>query len=89
MSDQPQKLLGLLNSLRGELAGVTLEASQAAELTRLIDAMEKQLPETGHTSVQQDLLDEFNREASTLELEHPDTMATVRTLINMLSNLGI
>lgn len=89
MTETRQQLLKLLESLRSELAQVTLDADRAAELTRLIDAIEAQLPAQDDESVHPDLLDELNREAASLELEHPDTVATVRTLINMLSNLGI
>ncbi|MEM1089787.1 MAG: DUF4404 family protein [Pseudomonadota bacterium] len=89
MSQRRQQLLTLLESLRAELSQVTLDEARAAELTRLIDAMEEQIPAQDDPSVHPDLLEELNREATSLEVDHPDTVATVRTLINMLSNLGI
>ncbi|MFK7954991.1 MAG: DUF4404 family protein [Lysobacterales bacterium] len=83
----------------------TQQASELARLIDAIEARasgREPAPDTGSEStpesvpqaeptvgVQQHLIDELSREATALEAQHPDTMATVRTLINMLSNLGI
>lgn len=104
MTNRQNQLLQLLESLRGELANVTLESDRAAELARLMDAIEVQVVSKSASAgadamedgsldaeagVGQSLLDDLNREAASMEIEHPDTVATVRTLINMLANLGL
>ncbi|MEM9530953.1 MAG: DUF4404 family protein [Pseudomonadota bacterium] len=87
--ERHKELLDLLETLRKTLAETELSEERANDLNRLLDAMEQQVPATASGGVQQDLLEDIQREATELEAEHPDFVATVRTLINMLSNLGL
>lgn len=89
MNPQQARLYELLNELKTELDRVELDEQRSAQLEALMNSIEARIAVHLDEDPQQDLLDEINEEALEFETDHPDIVATVRSLVNMLSNLGI
>lgn len=77
----------LLEQLRDELAQIKHGSVGGSErLDRLLDRIDSHLDEEEEDS---QIAEELREEAVEFELEHPDAAASIRTFLNMLSNLGI
>ncbi len=84
-AQQAAELAGVIQAIEARVYGSESRAQSVAD-----DHPERvSEPQPSSPRVQQHLIDELSREATALEVQDPDTVATVRTLISLLSNLGI
>lgn len=80
----------LINRLKRELEDLDrADPRKSEELGVLIETIEDRLGAHLEEDHQHELLDELNEEVVNFESEHPEFAGTIRSLINMLSNLGL
>ena len=88
MSENHEGIHDLLRELREKLDN--LHAPEERErLTRLADDIEGRMTAHLNEDHQQELIDELRDEVIQFEARHPDAAATIHSLINMLSSLGL
>ena len=80
----------LLTELKCELDRISEDnPDEQAKLRGLVDTIEARINARLEEDPQQELFEEITEEVVEFENDHPEFAATVRNLVNMLSNLGI
>ena len=90
MTGEHAGLHQLLAELKSELDRISEDdPGRQTELRGLVDTIEARIHAHLEEDPQQELFDEITEEVVEFENDHPEFAATVRNLVNMLSNLGI
>lgn len=84
-----QDLRRLLDELDAAIDRSRVGDEDHAELTRLVEAVNRRLQETPDAEDQDSLLDAMERGATRFEGEHPTLADALRRAINVLSSAGI
>ena len=80
----------MLSELKSELDRISDgNPEEQTQLRGLVDTIEARIHAHLGEDPQQELFDEITEEVVEFENDHPEFAATVRNLVNMLSNLGI
>jgi len=88
MADSEKGVHELLRELQSQLDQVR-SPEDRERLTNLVTDIRSRLGAHLDEDPQQELIDELREEVIEFEADHPDAAATIHSLINMLSNLGI
>ena len=90
MSENQKGVHELLRELKDQLDGVAAQSSEKrTRLENLIANIEGRLNSHINEDYQQELVDEISEEVVEFEADHPTAAATIRSIINMLSSLGL
>jgi len=90
MSENQQGIREQLRELKDQLDSVGAQSSEKrVRLENLIDSIESRLNSHINEDHHQELVEEISEEVVEFESDHPMAAATIRNIINMLSNLGL
>jgi hypothetical protein len=90
MSENQKGVHELLRELKDQLDRVAAQSSEKrTRLENLIANIEGRLNSHINEDYQQELVDEISEEVVEFEADHPTAAATIRSIINMLSSLGL
>lgn len=90
MTGENAGLHELLADLKDELDRISEHTEEDQEdLRGLVDTIEARINAHLGEDPQQELFEEITEEVVEFENDHPEFAATIRSLVNMLSNLGI
>lgn len=90
MSENQQGVHELLRELTSQLDDIGSQSPEKRiRLESLIANIEGRLSSHINEDYQQELVDEISEEVVEFEADHPTAAATIRSIINMLSSLGL